>query len=49
MQRVIHNNSISEEEKSVIHKLNQVIVVFLSTGRNQIWIKLIKSYHFAKD
>jgi hypothetical protein len=29
MQRSILNNSIDEEEKSVIHKLNQVIVVFL--------------------
>jgi hypothetical protein len=28
MQRLIQNNSIDEEEKSVIHKLNQVIVVF---------------------
>jgi hypothetical protein len=35
----MQNNSINEEEKSVIHKLNQVIVVFLSTGRNQIWMK----------
>jgi hypothetical protein len=49
MQRLIQNNSIDEEEKSVIHKLNQVIVVFLSNGRNQIWITLINSYHFAKD
>jgi hypothetical protein len=39
MQRLIQNNSINEEEKSVIHKLNQVIVVFLSTGRNQIWME----------
>jgi hypothetical protein len=39
MQRLIQNNSIDEEEKSVIHKLNQVIVVFLSTGRNQIWME----------
>ena len=38
MQRFIQNNSIDEEEKSVIHKLNQVIVVFLSNGRNQIWM-----------
>jgi hypothetical protein len=38
---LIQNNSIDEEEKSVIHKLNQVIVVFLSSGRNQIWITLI--------
>ena len=49
MQRLILNNSNDEEEKYVIHKLNQVIVVFLNTGRNQIWLKLIKSYHFAKD
>jgi hypothetical protein len=49
MQRLIQNNSIDEEEKSVIHKLNQVIAMFLNTGRNQIWIILIKSYHFAKD
>jgi hypothetical protein len=48
MQRLIQNNSIDEEEKSVIHKLNQVIVVFLSTGRNQIWIILINSYHLQK-
>ena len=39
MQRLIQNNSIDEEEKSVIHKLNQIIVVFLSNGRNQIWMK----------
>ena len=39
MQRLIQNNPIDEEEKSVIHKLNQVIAVFLSTRRNQIWMK----------
>jgi hypothetical protein len=49
MQKLIINNSIDEEEKSVIHKLNQVIAMFLNTGRNKIWIILIKSYHFAKD
>jgi phenylpyruvate tautomerase PptA (4-oxalocrotonate tautomerase family) len=49
MQRLIQNNSIDEEEKSVIHELNQVIVVFLNAERNQTWIILIKSYHFAKD
>ena len=49
MQRLIQNNPIDEEEKSVIHKLNQVIAVFLNTRRNQIWIILIKSYHFAED
>jgi hypothetical protein len=48
MQRLILNNSIDEEEKSVIHKLNQVIAMFLSTGRNQIWIILINSYHLQK-
>ena len=41
MQRLIQNNPIDEEEKSVIHKLNQVIAMFLNTGRNQIWIILI--------
>ena len=49
MQRLIQNNPIDEEEKFVIHKLNQVIAMFLNTGRNQIWIILIKSHHFAKD
>ena len=49
MQKIILNNPINEEEKSVVHKLNQVIAIFLSTGRNQIWIILINSYHFAKD
>jgi hypothetical protein len=49
MQRLIQNNSIDEEEKSVIHKLNQIIAVFLSIERNQTWIILIKSYHYAKD
>jgi hypothetical protein len=39
MQRLIQNNSIDEEEKSVIHKLNQVIVVSLIHGRNHIWMK----------
>ena len=48
MQKLILNNSIDEEEKSVIHKLNQVIAMFLDTGRNQIWIILIKSYHLQK-
>jgi hypothetical protein len=48
MQKLILNNSINEEEKSVIHKLNQVIAMFLNTGRNQIWIILIKSYHLQK-
>jgi hypothetical protein len=49
MQRLILNNSIDEEEKSVIHKLNQVISVFLNVERNQTCITLIQSYHFAKD
>ena len=49
MQRLILSNTNYEEEKSVIHKLNQVIAMFLNTGRNQIWIILINSYHFAKD
>ena len=48
MQKLILYNSIDEEEKSVIHKLNQVIAVFLNTGRNQIWIILINSYHLQK-
>ena len=48
MQRFILNNSIDEEEKSVIHKLNQVIPMFSNIGRNQIWIILIKSYHLHK-
>jgi phenylpyruvate tautomerase PptA (4-oxalocrotonate tautomerase family) len=48
MQKLILNNSIDEEEKSVIHKLNQVIAMFLNTGRNQIWIILIRSYHLQK-
>ena len=30
MQRPIQNNSIDEEEKFVIQKLNQVIAVFLN-------------------
>ena len=38
MQKLILNNPINEEEKSVVHKLNQVIAMFLNTGRNQIWI-----------
>ena len=29
MQRLIQNNPIDEEEKSAIHKLNQVIAMFL--------------------
>ena len=45
MQKLILNNSIDEEEKFVIHKLNQVIAMFLDTRRNQIWIILIKSYN----
>jgi len=45
MQKLKLNNSIDEEEKSIIHKLNQVIVVFLNIGRNQIWIILNNSYH----
>jgi hypothetical protein len=48
MPRLIQNNLIGEEEKSIIHKLNQVIAVFLSTGRNQTWIILINSYHLQK-
>ena len=48
MKRLIQNNSIDEEEKFVIHKLNQVIAMFLNIGRNQIWIILIKSYHLQK-
>jgi len=30
MQRLIQNNSIDEEEKYVVHKLNQEIAVFLN-------------------
>ena len=48
MQKLILNNSTYEEEKSVIHKLNQVIAMFSNTGRNQIWIILIESYHLKK-
>ena len=48
MQKLILNNPINEEEKFVIHKLNQVIAMFLNTGRNHIWIIVIKSYHFQK-
>ena len=48
MQKLILNNPINEEEKSVVHKLNQVIAMSLNTGRNQIWIILIKSYHLQK-
>ena len=48
MQKLILNNSTYEEEKFVIHKLNQVIAMFLNTRRNQIWIILIKSYHLQK-
>jgi uncharacterized protein YfbU (UPF0304 family) len=49
MQKLILNNSTYEEEKSVIHKLNQVIsMFFLYTRRNQIWIILIKLYHLQK-
>jgi hypothetical protein len=28
MQKLILNNSINEEEKSIVHKLNQVIAMF---------------------
>jgi hypothetical protein len=31
MQKLILNNSTYEEEKSVIHKLNQVIAMFFYT------------------
>jgi hypothetical protein len=48
MKRLIQNNPIDEEEKSVFHKLNQVIARFLNTGRNQIWITLTNSYHLQK-
>jgi hypothetical protein len=48
MQKLILNNSINEEEKSVFHKLNQVIAMSLNTGRNQIWIIWIKLYHLQK-
>ena len=48
MQRLIQNNPIDEEEKSVIHKLNQVIAMIFNTGRNKIWIILINSYHLQK-
>jgi hypothetical protein len=48
MQKPILDNSTYEEEKSVVHKLNQAIVMFLCTRRNQIWIILIKLYHLHK-
>ena len=48
MQKLILNNSTCEEEKFVIHKLNQATAMFLCAGRNQIWIILIKSYHLQK-
>ena len=47
MQKLILNNSIDEEEKSVIHKLNQVIAMFLNTGRNQMWI-ILNNYIICK-
>ena len=48
MQKLIFNNSTYEEEKSVVHKLNQINDIFLYTGRNQIWIIVIKLYHMQK-
>jgi hypothetical protein len=49
MKKLILNNSTYEEEKFVVHKLNQTIAMFFYTlGRNQIWIILIKSYHLQK-
>jgi hypothetical protein len=48
MQKLIFNNSTYEEEKSVIHKLNQQLLCSLNTGRNQIWITVIKLYHLQK-
>jgi hypothetical protein len=33
MQKLIFNNSTYEEEKSVIHKLNQAIAMFLNTWK----------------
>jgi hypothetical protein len=51
MQKLILNNSTCEEEKSVIHKLNQAIAMFFffqMLGRNQIWITVIKLYHLQK-
>ena len=48
MQKLILNNSTYEEEKYVVHKLNQAITMSLNTGRNQIWIKVIKLYHLQK-
>jgi hypothetical protein len=34
MQKLIFNNSSYKEEKYVIKKLNQVIVIFLNTWKN---------------
>jgi hypothetical protein len=33
MQKLILNNSTYEEEKSVIHKLNQAIAMFFNTWK----------------
>ena len=48
MQKLILNNPINEEEKSVVHKLNQQLLCSLNTRRIQIWIMVIKSYHLHK-
>jgi hypothetical protein len=49
MQKLIFNNPTYEEEKSVIHKLNQEIVMFFKYWKKQIWIIVIKLYHLQKD
>ena len=48
MKKLIFNNSTYEEQKSVVHNLNQTIAMFLYTGRNKIWIILIKLYHLQR-
>jgi hypothetical protein len=45
MQQLIYNNSIYEEDKAIIHKLNQQLLCFLSIWKRQDMDNNNKLYH----
>ena len=49
MQKLILNNSINEEDKSVIHKLNQVIAMLFKYWKKSYMDYINQIISFAKD
>ena len=45
MQGLIYNNSIDEEDKAIIHKMNQQLLCLLSLWKQQDMYSSKKLYH----